>query len=101
MTHSSETPSLEEFLLALTEERPDGLSSPLRALWFDANNDWRSAHHCVDTRSDVASMRAHAYLHRKAGDLTNAAYWYRRAGLRPYKGALSDEWLEIAKMLCS
>lgn len=46
-------------------------------------------------------MRTHAYLHRKEGDLINATYWYRRAGLHPYQEALADEWLEIVKMLCN
>jgi hypothetical protein len=101
MTDSAEAPSLEDFLLSLTGERPSRFSPPLSALWFDAKNDWQAAHHCVDARSDVASMRTHAYLHRKEGDLINAGYWYRRAGLHPYQGALADEWLEIVKMLCN
>lgn len=96
---NAEVPSLEDFLLSLTGERLSRLTPPLNALWFDAKNDWQAAHQCVDARSDFASMRTHAYLHRKQGDLTNAAYWYRCAGLRPYLGALADEWLEIAKMV--
>ena len=101
MTENAEPPSLEDFLLSLTRERPSRFSPPLSALWFDAKNDWQAAHLCVDEGSDFASMRTHAYLHRKEGDLTNAAYWYRCAGLRPYQGALADEWLEIVKMLCN
>ena len=36
----------------------------------------------------------HAYLHRKEGDVGNAAYWYRRAG-RAVAGDLKIEWAEI------
>jgi hypothetical protein len=45
----------------------------------------------------------HAYLHRKEGDASNAAYWYRRAG-RDVVGrgvSLDDEWSQIATELLS
>ncbi len=38
----------------------------------------------------------HAYLHRKEGDLSNAGYWYERAGRKPATSALADEWDQIA-----
>jgi hypothetical protein len=41
----------------------------------------------------------HAYLHRKEGDLGNAAYWYRRAGRPVASGALDDEWGQIVAAL--
>jgi hypothetical protein len=44
-------------------------------------------------------MWVHAYLHREEGDLSNAAYWYRRAGREPCSGALDQEWREIAEAL--
>ncbi len=96
----AKVPSLDDFVLSMAGDSPGSLPPALRALWFDAKNDWAAAHHCVDARSDLSSMRTHAYLHRKEGDLANAAYWYRRAGLFPYQGTLADEWLEIVKMLC-
>ncbi len=74
-------------------------SPPLRALWLDAKGDWDGAHKCVDQLSDPDSMWVHAYLHRKEGDLSNAGYWYRRAGREPHKGALEAEWREIAAAL--
>src|SRR3954467_10691292 len=41
----------------------------------------------------------HAYLHRKEGDLANAAYWYRRAGRPMAREELTAEWLAIATAL--
>jgi len=57
---------------------PANLSAALQGLWWDAKGDWNSAHACVDACVDEAGMRVHAYLHRKEGDLANAAYWYSR-----------------------
>ena len=54
----------------------------LQALWFAAKGDW-----------------VHAYLHRVEGDLSNAGYWYRRAGKPPHSGELAAEWDEIAAAL--
>ncbi len=34
----------------------------------------------------------HAYLHRKEGDLSNARYWYARAGRPVAGGTLEAEW---------
>jgi hypothetical protein len=40
----------------------------------------------------------HAFLHREEGDLSNAAYWYRRAGMTmPKDVATANEWAEIAR----
>ena len=42
---------------------------------------------------DLATRAAlHAYLHRKEGDLSNAGYWYRRAGRRMPDTTLDAEW---------
>ena len=46
----------------------------------------------------------HAYLHRKEGDLSNAGYWYLRAGRQGSDASLPDvslqaEWKEIAEAL--
>ena len=40
-----------------------------------------------------------AKLHRKEGDLSNAGYWYRRAGKPVAGGALEAEWEAIARAL--
>ncbi|AZG77891.1 hypothetical protein [Methylocystis rosea] len=93
--------SLDAFLESLSSGDCPALLPPLRALWFDAKGDWNAAHKCVDDKADPESMWVHAYLHRKEGDLSNAAYWYRRAGQEPHKGPLEEEWREIAEALLS
>jgi hypothetical protein len=37
-------------------------------------------------------MAVHAYLHRKEGNVTNANYWYARAGRDFHRSALEAEW---------
>ena len=41
----------------------------------------------------------HAYLHRKEGDQSNAAYWYSRAGKPVCLESLEAEWLSIVTAL--
>jgi hypothetical protein len=55
-------------------------SDHLRALWYDLNGDWDTAHSIVQGISDVNAMWIHAYLHRKEPDIWNAKYWYSRCG---------------------
>jgi hypothetical protein len=78
---------------------PEGLSLALQALWWDAKGDWDKAHECAQARDDHAGARVHAYLHRKEGDLSNAGYWYRRAGTAPSTLTLDEEWAELAQAL--
>jgi hypothetical protein len=79
---------------------PAGLVPALAALWWDARGDWQAAHEAVQAHEGTAQAdRVHAYLHRKEGDLSNAGYWYRRAGAKPCTGALEAEWEAIAIQL--
>ena len=78
-------------------EPPGGLSLALQALWWDAKGDWRKAHERAQERDDAAGMRVHAYLHRKEGDQSNAAYWYRRCGDAPSTSTLDEEWEELVR----
>lgn len=91
--------TLEDFRASLSGGEPPTLTPPLRALWRDASGDWDSAHKCVDVRDDADSMWVHAYLHRKEGDLSNARYWYARAGRPPCDAPPDAEWAEIATAL--
>ena len=91
--------TLSTFIASLTGGDPPPLAAPLRALWLDARGDRDGAHNCVDVREDAASMWVHAYLHRKEGDLSNARYWYARAGRPPAQGPFADEWETIARAL--
>jgi hypothetical protein len=76
---------------------PSGLSLALQALWWDAKGDWEQAHECAQAREDADGNRVHAYLHRKEGDISNAGYWYRRAGVTPASGTLEAEWEAIVR----
>jgi hypothetical protein len=75
---------------------PDRLDGLLLALWWDAKGDWNRAHEIAQEISGADAAWVHAYLHRKEGDLGNAAYWYARAGRPVAKGELSAEWESIA-----
>ena len=61
-----------------------------RALWYDLNGDWDTAHSIVQDMSDTNAMWIHAYLHRKEPDIWNAKYWYKRCG-KPYPGEIAFE----------
>lgn len=67
----------------------------LLALWYDAKDDWKSAHDQVDQLSGKNAARVHAYLHRKEGDLWNADYWYSKAGEKRPNLSLEKEWEEL------
>jgi hypothetical protein len=74
----------------------------LQALWWDARGDWERAHALAQIdEADPSSAWVHAYLHRKEGDLSNAAYWYRRAGRPVATGSLEKELRDIAAILLS
>jgi len=71
---------------------PEGLPTPLAALWWDAKGDWAQAHCMVDELETKEGMAVHAYLHRKEGSLSNADYWYARAGRKFHRSDLDAEW---------
>lgn len=80
---------------------PEGLSRALLALWHDARGDWDAAHGAAQDDEGRAAAWVHAYLHRKEGDLGNAAYWYRRAGQPVPSSSLDAEWEALAGALLS
>jgi len=85
--------TFEEFTATLAAPSPPGGIPPaLLALWHDGRGDWTGAHEIAQDVPDPDGARVHAYLHRKEGDLANAAYWYRRAGRPVASGPLQDEW---------
>ena len=92
--------TLEHFRQSVGEKAPArDLSVALAGLWWDAKGDWTKAHESAQQDEGVAGSWVHAYLHRKEGDASNAAYWYSRAGRRPSKATLEQEWEEIASAL--
>jgi hypothetical protein len=76
-----------------------GLAPPLAALWWAAKGDWDAAHKIVMNEYSKDAAWVHAYLHRVEGDLSNAGYWYRRAGKPAAKDALDAEWQRIVDAL--
>lgn len=69
-------------------DSPDNLSGDhLKALWYQQNSDWDTAHRIVQNMDDEHAEWIHALLHREEGDLANAKYWYSRCG-RPYPGVI-------------
>ena len=70
------------------------LKGALLALWWDDKGDWEKAHEIAQDVAGADGAWVHAYLHRKEGDVGNAAYWYRVAGggwLRGIRGASGRE----------
>lgn len=93
MTISAFTASLDQ------PAPPKELSAPLRALWWDGKGDWDKAHEIVQDLENSTAAWIHAYLHRKEGDQSNAAYWYARAGKSMPGSGLQQEWEHIVNAL--
>ena len=92
--------TLDEFKkLSAEYQIPDDLPELLKALIFDANNDWDSAHNIAKDIFSKDGSWVHAYLHRKEGDLPNASYWYGYAGRKLPAIPLEEEWGSIATEL--
>jgi hypothetical protein len=95
--------SFAEFAASVTRDAkpPATLSAALSALWHDARGDWTTAHTFAQEEHGSSGAWVHAYLHRKEGDLNNAAYWYARAGrsLPADDVTLANEWEQIAREL--
>jgi hypothetical protein len=92
--------TLTDFKATLSaKEPPASLSPTLVALWHDARGDWDGAHRVAQDIESTTGAWIHAYLHRKEGDASNAAYWYRRAGKPVSRVSLAEEWDEIATAL--
>ena len=89
--------TIDDFRASLKlPEPPSSLSAPLAALWWDAKDDWARAHGLVDDLETPDAMAVHAYLHRKEPDLSNARYWYNRAGRPEMTVRLEAEWEALA-----
>lgn len=92
--------TFDQFRDSLTANRPpEGLSLSLIALWWDRKGDWTIAHESAQQDQGPTGAWVHAYLHRKEGDLSNAGYWYGRAGKSQARMSIEDEWTEIVNAL--
>ncbi|MHC2334157.1 hypothetical protein [Bradyrhizobium sp. USDA 4454] len=91
---------MADFRASLNDAAPDPALSPqLAALWWARKGDWDQAHRIVQDESDANSAWVHAYLHRVEGDLSNAGYWYRRAGQPIATDTVEAEWERIVSTL--
>ena len=92
--------NLKEFQDSITRNTPpEGIGPALSGLWWDAKGDWNKAHESAQVDEGPDGAWVHAYLHRKEGDLSNAAYWYQRAGKSVCRKTFLEEWQEIAASL--
>jgi hypothetical protein len=88
--------TLEQFTTSLkTPFPPEGLTEPLRALWYAGKGDWETAHTIVQDLESKEAYHVHAFLHRQEGDKSNAAYWYSRAGEVLPGEPIEEEWREL------
>ena len=91
--------TLQEFTASLSAAEPPPVAPALRALWHDARGDWDAAHSVAQDADDQSGAWVHAYLHRKEGDISNARYWYDRAGRPEASDSLEAEWSRIVTAL--
>ncbi len=64
-----------------------------------AAGDWDGAHALVQDDPSADAAWVHAHLHRVEGDLSNAGYWYRRAGRPVATDSLEEERRAIQQAL--
>ena len=76
---------------------PVGANAALRALWHDANGNTESALRAALADDSHSSLRARAYLHRKAGDTHAARRAYWLCGTTAWDGDFASEWEDIVR----
>lgn len=87
-----------EFQDSLSNQTPPtNWPEGLKALWYDAKNDWEGSHDIAQEMHNDLGSWIHAYLHRKEGDEFNASYWYRKAGRSFPKISLEKELQEMVE----
>jgi hypothetical protein len=88
--------NLTDFNESISSNNPQAeMSVYLKALWYDAKDDWDKAHQLIQDLHDRNASWIHAYLHRKEGDIGNADYWYNKAGKKRPAISLPEEWEHI------
>lgn len=71
------------------------------ALELAAGDDWDAAHRRVQAHDHPLACSIHAWLHRVEGDERNAAYWYRKAGVRPSSMTIEAEQAALEARVAS
>lgn len=89
-----------EFVESTMSDEPPGDVSPyLLALWHERRGDWDVSHQIIQDVDTKTASQIHAYLHRVEGDVWNADFWYRRAGMSRPAVDTTGEWEIIVKSL--
>lgn len=78
---------------------PEAAAPAVAALWHLAHGAWEIAHGLVQNDPSREAAWVHAHLHRVEGDVSNAAYWYRRAGQPVASDAIDVEWARLVSAL--
>ena len=61
------------------------------ALSLCRKGDWDGAHKIVQDDNSRLSAWLHGVIHQEEGDLSNARYWFSRAGRREPDSTITDE----------
>jgi len=92
--------NINSFKESFSENKPpQNISVYLKTLWYEGKGEWNKAHELIQDVDDFKASWIHAFLHRKEGDISNADYWYRRAGKKRPAVSLEKEWEEIVVAL--
>jgi hypothetical protein len=92
--------NFEKFKASISEDKPPlEVNDLLKAMWHEAKGDWEKAHELAQDNHSSEGSWIHAYLHRKEGDISNASYWYARAGRSKPQYSLEKEWEDIVQEL--
>ncbi len=66
-------------------------SKHIQALELIRQGNWQAAHELIQHDHDELAFLIHGYLHREEGDISNANYWYSRAGQVQSNNTLAQE----------
>lgn len=94
--------TIEAFIDSINDNQSSAQLNPyLLSLWHDKKNNWEDAHSLIQDLPDQKASLVHAYLHRKEGDVSNAKYWYQKAGRMMPECSLEQEWENLVSELLS
>jgi hypothetical protein len=86
----------DNFIDLTKESEPsDKLFGIHLAIWYAVKHNWDRSHNIVQDINSKNAYWIHAYLHRVEGDISNAHYWYNRAGMEPFYESLDSELNDI------
>ncbi len=94
--------TLDQFRHTLSAASPPDADHALQALWWSGKGEWERAHECAQQGEGERDCDlVHAHLHRVEGDLSNAGYWYRRAGEAVATSSTDEEWAALVTRFLS